>query len=95
LIFGEATAGLDEENERTVTDALMRLSAGRTPFWITHDLTLAARASLILLLEGGRILERGSHGELMRLGRRYASLYTLGTAAFETHPRQPSQPVPT
>ncbi len=45
LIFGEATADLDEENERMVSDAFMRLSPGRTTFWITHDLRLASRAA--------------------------------------------------
>jgi ATP-binding cassette subfamily B protein len=79
LIFDEPTTGLDEQNERIVLDALMRLSRGRTTFWIVHDLTLASRADRILYLESGRVLESGSHEELMRLGGRYASLYTLQT----------------
>jgi ATP-binding cassette subfamily B protein len=83
LIFDEATTGLDEENDRLVLEALKRLSAGRTTFWITHDLRLASAADLILYLEGGRVLERGSHHELMLLGRRYASLYELQTTSLE------------
>jgi ATP-binding cassette subfamily B protein len=86
LILDEATTGLDEEHERMVMEALWRLSSGRTTFWITHDLRQASRADLILYLEGGRVLEHGSHEDLMRLGQLYASLYTLQTAALHHLP---------
>ncbi|MBI3966347.1 MAG: ABC transporter ATP-binding protein [Chloroflexi bacterium] len=87
LVLDEPTTGLDEENHRTVIAALERLAQGRTTFLITHDLTLAARADLILFLEGGRIVERGAHAELMRAGGRYAALYHLQTAvaAADSH----------
>jgi ATP-binding cassette subfamily B protein len=77
LILDEPTTGLDGENERSVLAALKRLAEGRTTFWITHDLEVAARADRILYFEGGRILEQGSHRELIAAGGRYASLYAL------------------
>lgn len=75
LIFDEPTTGLDEENERAVLEALERLARGRTTFFISHDLRLAARADLILYLEQGRVLERGTHAQLMQGHGRYATLY--------------------
>jgi ATP-binding cassette subfamily B protein len=76
LILDEPTTGLDEENERTVLEALKRLTQGRTTFWITHDLRTAALADLILYFEGGRILEQGPHEELILAQGRYSALYT-------------------
>jgi ATP-binding cassette subfamily B protein len=81
LILDEPTTGLDEENERAVTDALGRLARGRTTFLITHDLQMAADADQILYLEGGRILERGTHADLIRANGRYATLFRLQAAA--------------
>jgi ATP-binding cassette subfamily B protein len=83
LLLDEPTTGLDEENEREVTDALERLAEGRTTFMITHDLELAARSDEILYIEGGKVVERGSHEELLRSGGRYATLYRLQTAPTE------------
>jgi ATP-binding cassette subfamily B protein len=77
LILDEPTTGLDEENERSVIAALKRLSQRRTTFWITHDLEVSAGADLILYFESGRILEQGSHPDLMSAGGRYARLYSL------------------
>ena len=82
LIFDEATTGLDEENEQLVLESLRRVSRGRTTFWITHDLRLASRADVILYLEGGRVLERGTHAELIRAAARYAVLYRLQSATW-------------
>jgi ATP-binding cassette subfamily B protein len=83
LVFDEPTSGLDEANERVVTDALEQLASGRTTIWITHDLQTAARADRILHIEHGRLLEQGTHGELMRAGGRYAGLFAhpAGTVA--------------
>ena len=83
LILDEPTTGLDEENERAVVEALERLARGRTTFLITHTLHLVARADLILYLEGGRVLECGTHAELTRAGGRYASLVRLQAAAHD------------
>jgi len=76
LVLDEPTTGLDEENERTVIEALERLARGRTTFLITHNLQLATRCDLIIYLEGGRILERGTHQSLYDQHGRYYDLYT-------------------
>ncbi len=80
LILDEPTTSLDEQNQRVVIEALERLGWGRTTFLVTHHLDLAARADLIVYLEGGKVLERGSHDELLRMGGRYAALYQLQAA---------------
>src|SRR6266702_1042823 len=77
LILDEPTTGLDGESERAVSEALERLTEGRTTFLITHDLELAARANLILYVDAGRVRERGTHAELLRAEGPYANLYRL------------------
>jgi len=81
LILDEPTTGLDEGNERAVNEALARLAEGRTTFLVTHDLRRAAQADVIVFVEHGRLVERGTHAELMRAGGRYAALYRLQDAA--------------
>jgi ATP-binding cassette subfamily B protein len=90
LILDEPTAGLDQENERAVIEALDRLARGRTTFLITHNLEFAARADLILYLEGGAVLERGTHAELMQSNGRYAALYRASAVPTEKLTRQGS-----
>jgi ATP-binding cassette, subfamily B, bacterial len=75
VVLDEPTTGLDEENEGAVTEALERLARGRTVFLITHDLRLAARAAVIVYLDKGRIVEQGSHAELLAANGRYAAAY--------------------
>jgi len=77
LILDEPTTGLDRENERAVIQALERLAQGRTTFLVTHALEVAARADQILYLEGGRIIERGTHTQLLDANGRYAALHRL------------------
>ncbi|MUG92066.1 ATP-binding cassette domain-containing protein [Scytonema sp. UIC 10036] len=82
LIWDEPTTGLDKENERAVITALENLAKGRTTFIITHDLHLVAHADVILYLEGGRIVESGTHQELMQNNGCYAALYRIQLAIY-------------
>ncbi len=75
LILDEATSSLDSESEREIREALKALRTGRTTFVIAHRLSTIRSADQILVLEGGEIVERGSHRELMALGGRYRELH--------------------
>jgi subfamily B ATP-binding cassette protein MsbA len=75
LILDEATSSLDSESEALIQDGLRRLRHGRTSFVIAHRLSTIRTADQILVLDGGRIVERGTHAELMELGGRYRQLH--------------------
>jgi subfamily B ATP-binding cassette protein MsbA len=81
LILDEATSALDNESERAVQAALDTLMAGRTTFVVAHRLSTIERADLIVVMEQGRIVEQGTHDELLALGGTYANLYRLQFAA--------------
>ncbi|MBM4120662.1 MAG: ABC transporter ATP-binding protein [Nitrospira sp.] len=80
LILDEATSALDAESERLVQEALDRLMKGRTSFVIAHRLTTVQRADHILVLNKGRIVEEGTHDQLMDQKGLYQYLYTLRLA---------------
>lgn len=77
LILDEATSALDNESERQVQDSLERLMAGRTTLVIAHRLSTVQNADVIVVLDGGRIIEQGSHDALLAQGGLYASLYQM------------------
>jgi ATP-binding cassette subfamily B protein len=80
VILDEPTTGLDQESEYLVNQALNRLTSTKTTFTISHNLKAIQDADLILYMENGQILEKGTHRELMRLSRRYAAMYALQSA---------------
>ena len=77
LILDDSTSSVDMQTERLIQKALDRLMEGRTTFVIAHRLSTVRRADLILVMEGGRIVERGKHLELLELNGLYREIYDL------------------
>ena len=79
LILDEATSNLDSESERVIQHSLARLLRGRTAFVIAHRLSTIMHADLILVMQDGRIVERGTHEQLMAQGGNYQRMVALQT----------------
>ena len=75
LILDEATSAVDPATERRISEALRRVSAGRTTITIAHRLSTAEGADTIFVFDAGRVVERGTHADLVEAGARYAGLY--------------------
>lgn len=77
LILDDSTSSVDTQTEQLIQKALWRLMEGRTTFVIAHRLSTVRRADLILVMDGGRIVERGVHADLLRKGGLYREIYDL------------------
>lgn len=82
LILDEPTTGLDHLNEQAVIETLRRLSRNRTTFLITHNLHLATPSDRIFYLEHGKILEQGTHTDLLRRQGAYAALFRMQSVVY-------------
>jgi subfamily B ATP-binding cassette protein HlyB/CyaB len=77
LIFDEATSALDYESERVIQDNMQRIAQGRTVFIIAHRLSTVRRSNRIITIDRGRLVEDGTHDELINKGGRYATLHRV------------------
>ncbi len=86
VIFDEATSSLDSESERAIMDAIKNVSTDRTTLTIAHRLSTIVDSDQIIVLDAGRIVERGTHRELLELEGRYAELWMLQQADSSSPP---------
>ena len=89
LLLDEATSSLDTESERQIQTAIEKLTEGRTTLVIAHRLSTVIHADLIHVIDRGRVIESGTHAELLAAGKAYARLYALQFAG-----KHGAEPVP-
>lgn len=77
LILDEATSALDSKNEKEIQAALNKVSTGRTTLIIAHRLSTVVNADEIVVLRKGRVVEKGSHRDLLQLGGEYSKLWAM------------------
>lgn len=90
LILDEPTSSIDSKTEAVILDALDRLMAGRTTFMIAHRLSTIRRADLILVMDKGCIVEKGTHEQLLRQAGLYSQLYHMQTEAMRQEELEPA-----
>jgi subfamily B ATP-binding cassette protein HlyB/CyaB len=83
LIFDEATSALDYESERAIQQNMQQITRGRTVFIVAHRLSTVRHADRIITIDRGRLVEEGTHDELVRTGGRYATLHRLQAGIYE------------
>jgi len=83
LIFDEATSALDYESERVIQQNMPRIAKGRTAFIVAHRLSMVRGADRIITIDRGRLVEDGTHDQLIKTGGRYASLYRMQAGIHE------------
>ncbi|HEY6042659.1 MAG TPA: ATP-binding cassette domain-containing protein, partial [Anaerolineae bacterium] len=88
LILDDSTSSVDMETEYLIQQALGELMRGRTTFVIAQRLATVKRADLILVLDGGRVVQRGTHGELLEQGGLYKQIYDLQLKDQERYRRE-------
>ena len=84
LVLDEATASIDTVTEKAIQDAILTVIKGRTSFVIAHRLSTIVDADIILVVQDGKIIERGTHKELMDLKGYYFELFTKQFEEFST-----------
>ena len=84
LIFDEATSALDYESERAIQANMAAIARGRTVIIIAHRLSTVRSANRILTLDKGRLVEDGTHDQLVKSGGRYATLHSIQAGPYET-----------
>jgi ATP-binding cassette subfamily B protein len=92
LVFDEATSSLDSKSEQAILEAMQQVASRHTTLVIAHRLSTIVDADLILVMEGGHIMERGTHRELLEQGGTYAHLWELQQEERANEPAQTPLP---